>query len=106
MTDQQVKNVGFKNECIRVLNAIFSEVSEMMCCEPEDVTKSYGLMGGKPFCKALGTTITRLATMSNDTSEHDREVLRLQTREDFLELIGAVKQYGLMAIYEAGDRRG
>lgn len=103
MTDLQVQNTAFKNECIRVLNAIFSEVSEMMCCEPEGPAQSYGIIGGKPFCKALGTTITRLATMSSNATDSEREGLRLQTRTDFLDLIDVVKHYGLMAIYEAGD---
>lgn len=102
MTDLQVQNTAFRMELIKVLNAIFSEGAEMISNEDEELMKGYGICG-KPFCKQLGTMITRVATMSNDASNEEREGIRLQTRKDFLDLIDVVKHYGLMAIYEAGD---
>ena len=103
MTYLQLKNTAFRIELVKVLNAIFSEGAEMIGNENEELMQGYGINGGKPFCKQLGTMITRVATMSNDATNEEREGIRLQTRKDFLELIDVVKHYGLMAIYEAGD---
>ena len=94
MTEHQTRNVGFRVELIKVFNAIFAEAAEMMDLENGKYTA---------FCKQLGKAITKVATMSNDATNEEREGIRLQTRKDFLELIDVVKHYGLMAIYEAGD---
>lgn len=97
MTDLQVQNTAFKAECLKALGAIFYDASEMMCNENGKYT---------PFCKKLGTMITRLATMDINATDSEREGIRLLTRTDFIDLIDQVKDFGLMAIYEAGDRRG
>ena len=97
MTDQQVHNTAFKTECIKTLSAIFSEVSEMMCNENGKYT---------PFCKQLGTMFTRFSTMDSNATDDEREEIRRKTRSDFITLIDTVKEYGLKAIYEAGEPRG
>ena len=97
MTDQQVQNTAFKTECIKTLSAIFSEVSEMMCNENGKYT---------PFCKQLGTMFTRFSTMDINATDDEREEIRRKTRSDFITLIDTVKEYGLKAIYEAGEPRG
>ena len=97
MTDQQVQNTAFKTECIKTLSAIFSEASEMMCNENGKYT---------PFCKQLGTMFTRFSTMDSNATDDEREEIRRKTRSDFITLIDTVKEYGLKAIYEAGEPRG
>lgn len=97
MTDLQIQNTGFKAECLKALGAIFNEASEMMCNENGKYTL---------FCKKLGTMITRIGTMDINATDSEREGIRLLTRTDFIDLIDQVKDFGLMAIYEAGDRRG
>lgn len=97
MTDLQIHNTAFKTECIKAMSAIFSEVSEMMCNENGKYT---------PFCKKLGTMFTRFSTMDINATDSEREGIRLMTRTDFIDLIDQVRDFGLMAIYEAGDRRG
>lgn len=97
MTDRQVQNIAFKTECIKVLNAIFSEASEMMCNENGKYT---------PFCKKLGTMFTRIGMMDINATDDEREEIRRKTRSDFITLIDTVKEYGLKAIYEAGEPRG
>ena len=97
MTDQQVHNTAFKTECIKTLSAIFSEASEMMCNENGKYT---------PFCKQLGTMFTRFSTMDSNATDDEREEIRCKTRSDFITLIDTVKEYGLKAIYEAGEPRG
>ena len=97
MTDREVQNTAFRVELIKVFNAIFSEASEMMCNENGKYT---------PFCKKLGTMFTRFGTMDINATDSEREGIRLMTRTDFIDLIDQVRDFGLMAIYEAGDRRG
>lgn len=97
MTDREVQNTAFRVECMKVLNATFSEIAEMMDIDPE-------YDGGQDFCKLLGKTLTSLGTMSHTMSDEDREALRYATREAFIKLNETVLRYGLMAIYTAGDK--
>ncbi len=97
MTDREVQNTAFRVECMKVLNAAFSDIAEMMDNDPE-FDKS------EEFCKLLGKTLTSLGTMSHTVSDEDREGLRYATREAFIKLNEAVLRYGLMAIYTAGDK--
>lgn len=95
MTDREVLNTAFRVECMKVLGATFAEIADMMENDMEfDATE---------FTTKLSKILTRLGTMSHSVSDEERETIRHEVREAFIDLIDATKHYGLTAIYEAGE---
>ena len=95
MTD----NKDYKENAIRLLNASFSGIAELMSEE------NY-YTSGAAFCKLLGTAITRLVMLPNDANPMKRREAERATKEAYTKLMGLAHSYGEMMLGKAGDDDG
>lgn len=91
-------NKDYKESTIRLLNASFSGISELMSRET--------YIGGGAFCKLLGTAITRLVMLPNDANPMKRKEVERATKEAYSKLVGLAHRYGEMMLGKAGDEDG
>lgn len=88
-------NKDYKESAIRLLNASFSGVAELMSKETYN--------GGTAFCKLLGTAITRLVMLPNDANPMKRMEVERATKEAYVKLMGLAHRYGEMMLGRADD---
>lgn len=83
-------NKEYKESTIRLLNASFSGVAELMS------RSEY--IGSGAFCKLLGTAITRLVMLPNDANPMKRKEVERATKEAYSKLVGLAHRYGEMLL--------